>query len=72
MCTESHLVNSIMSCHAAVTIIASAPFQGQARSKQNKQEYSEQNLKRVSNFCPSPSIYNIWILLEFVLLSLLH
>ena len=62
-----------MSCCAAVTIIASAPFQGHARPKQNKHGYSEQILKSASNFSlKSASIYNIWIRLELVLFSRLQ
>ena len=45
----SHLVNSTMFCCAAVTIIASAPIQGHARSKQNKHDHGERYLKSVSN-----------------------
>ena len=59
-----------MFCSAAVTIIASAPFQGHARPKQNKHGYSEQILESASNFSlKSASIYNIWIRLELVLFS---
>ena len=48
--------------NAAVTIIASVPFQDHARSKRNKQDYRQQILKSVSNFSfKSASIYNIWI-----------
>ena len=49
-----------MSHYAAFTIITSAPFQGHAKSKQNKYDHCKQILKSVSNFSiMSASIYNI-------------
>ena len=52
-CALTHILwTLIMAYHAVVTILASAPFQGHARLKQNKHDYSEQILKSVSNFSP--------------------
>ena len=59
-CTDSHFVNSIVSCSAAVKIIASAPFQGHPRSKQNKHDYSEQILKSVSKLVSGPPAFTTY------------
>ena len=57
-----------MFCCAAVTIIASAPFQGHARPKQNKHGYGEQIFLILVSSLP---IF-LWIRLELVLFSLLQ